>query len=75
MTSIAEIDATGLASLTPKEREVLQFLSKGLPAHEISALMGMSRWTTQDHTKAIFRKLDVSTRVEAAVIAAKAGWV
>ena len=75
MTLLTESDAVALATLSPTEREVLVLAAKGLTIREISAHVGCRALTVNDHMKAIYAKLDVSTRVEAAVIAAKAGWV
>lgn len=64
-----------LARLSRRQREVLVLTSKGMTVRETAAVAGMSPGTVNDHRKAIFRKLDVSSAVEAAVIAAKAGLV
>lgn len=67
--------ATGLESLTPREREVLIYCSKGFTAKEVGALLKLSDHTVREYSVRIHRKLDVNTNVEAAVIAAKAGLV
>jgi two-component system, NarL family, response regulator DevR len=72
-TTVSSIDRTAIASLTACQREVLIYVGKGMTSDEIGKLLGRSRLTVQDHLKQIFAKLDVHTRVEAAVIAAKAG--
>lgn len=72
---LSETDARALASLTPRERDVLVLAAKGLTIREIAQLAGLTHWTANDHLKSIHRKLDVGNRVEAAVIAAKAGLV
>jgi two-component system nitrate/nitrite response regulator NarL len=64
-----------LGPLTPRENEVLTYLSKGFTIREISDLLGIRWFTVNDHIKAIYRKLDVSSRAEAAVLAAKRGLV
>ncbi|HUA64595.1 MAG TPA: response regulator transcription factor [Alphaproteobacteria bacterium] len=56
-----------LASLTPREREVLELLSKGYVDKEIAQAMGIGIWTVHDHIKNIFQRLRVRTRVEAAI--------
>ena len=72
---LTDIDASNLARLTPRESEVLRYMAKGFQSHEIAVLIGIQRHTVNDHIKAIYQRLDVGSRVEAAVIAAKAGWV
>jgi two-component system nitrate/nitrite response regulator NarL len=64
-----------LQALSPRESEVLTYLSKGFTIREISGLLGIRWFTVNDHIKAIYRKLDVSSRAEAAVLAAKRGLV
>jgi len=61
--------------LTPRETEVLTYLSKGFTIKEISGLMGIRWFTVNDHIKSIYRKLNVSSRAEAAVLATKQGLV
>ncbi|MFM7507384.1 MAG: LuxR C-terminal-related transcriptional regulator [Rubrivivax sp.] len=61
--------------LTPRETEVLTFLSKGFTIKEIASMLGIKWFTVNDHIKAIYRKLNVSSRAEAAVLASKQGLV
>ena len=61
--------------LTPRETEVLTYLSKGFTIKEIASLMGIRWFTVNDHIKSIYKKLNVSSRAEAAVLASKQGLV
>jgi DNA-binding NarL/FixJ family response regulator len=61
--------------LTPRESEVLTYLSKGFTIKEIASLMGIKWFTVNDHIKSIYKKLNVSSRAEAAVLASKQGLV
>lgn len=61
--------------LTPREIEVLTYLSKGFTIKEIASLMGIKWFTVNDHIKSIYKKLNVSSRAEAAVLASKQGLV
>lgn len=63
------------ANLTNREVEVLRLLGKGLTATEISGILGMSQNTCATHIKAIYRKLNVSSRAEAAIEADRRGLV
>jgi len=56
-----------LATLTPREHEILGLLSKGQLAKEIADTLGISTWTVHGHVKSIFEKLNVHTRTEAVV--------
>ncbi|PPE67897.1 LuxR C-terminal-related transcriptional regulator [Caldimonas caldifontis] len=52
--------------LTPRENEVLTYLSKGFTVKEIASLMGIKWLSVNDHIKAIYRKLKLSTQPRAA---------
>lgn len=54
---------------------MLTYLSKGFTIKEIANLMGIKWFTVNDHIKSIYKKLNVSSRAEAAVLASKHGLV
>lgn len=58
-----------LTDLTPREREILCLLADGQSNKVIARNLGISDGTVKLHVKAILRKLEVHSRVEAAVIA------
>ncbi|MEU5957822.1 response regulator transcription factor [Streptomyces sp. NPDC047525] len=59
--------------LTEREREVLVLVAGGLSNGEIGARMHLSAATVKDHVSAILGKLRVSSRVQAALLAQRAG--
>lgn len=61
------------AVLTPREREVLTQLASGLSIGKISAELGISRHTVGDHVKNLYRKLNISSRAQAALQARSLG--
>ena len=61
--------------LTEREREVLLRVAKGFTLPEIGVQLGLSRHTIADYVKQIYRKLNVSSRAEAALEAARRGLV
>jgi DNA-binding NarL/FixJ family response regulator len=61
--------------LTELERQVLQFVAKGLSNAEVGKVMSIERRTVKTHLSHIYRKLGVSSHVEAVVMALKAGLV
>ena len=65
----------GEVSLTERETEVLQRVAKGYTLPEIAQQFGLSRHTIADHIKQVYRKLNVSSRAEAALEAARRGLV
>ena len=60
-------------SLTERETEVLQRVAKGYTLPEIAQQFGLSRHTIADYIKQIYRKLNVSSRAEAALEAQRLG--
>jgi len=64
-----------LQRLTQREREVLVLLSKGCRLPELAERLQISRHTVSDHLKNIYRKLNVNSRAEAAIEAARLGLV
>ncbi len=61
----------GLASLTPRQLDVLRRLARGLPNKMIARELGLSEATVKVHLLAIFRALDVRNRTEAVIAAQK----
>ena len=64
-----------MESLTPREVEVLRLLSQGQTNPQIAQNLLVSRGTVKIHVQHVLRKLDVSSRVQAAVIAAEHGLI
>lgn len=62
-----------VADLTPREHEILCHLAEGQSNKAIARQLNISDGTVKLHVKAILRKLDVHSRVEAAVIAVERG--
>jgi len=62
-------------SLTERETDVLQRVAKGYTLPEIAQQFGLSRHTVADYIKQVYRKLNVSSRAEAALEAARRGLV
>ena len=61
-----------IASLTPSQMKVLTGLQQGLVNKQIAATMGVSSATVKVHMSAMFRKLGVVNRTQAAAMAAQA---
>jgi two-component system, NarL family, nitrate/nitrite response regulator NarL len=62
-------DRVALAGLTPREMEILCHLAAGMSNKMIARELGITEGTVKLHVKAILRKLQVNSRVDAAVIA------
>ena len=57
------------SSLTPREFEILRHLAEGQSNKEIARDLGITDGTVKLHVRSILRKLQVRSRVEAAVLA------
>ncbi len=53
------------SSLTPREREILQLMSEGLPNKTIASRLSISERTVTTHVANIYAKLHVNNRVSA----------
>lgn len=59
--------------LTDRERDVLVLLAEGLSNADIGVRLHLSTGTVKDHVSAILTKLRVAGRVQAALLAQRAG--
>lgn len=59
--------AAGLAAplLSPRETQVLDYITKGFTAHEIADLMTLSHFTVRTFVRRIYSKLKVTSKAEA----------
>lgn len=69
----ADALASKLASLSPREQEILRGIASGQANKEIARTLGIAETTVKIHVQHILRKLDVSSRVQAAVLAVERG--
>jgi DNA-binding NarL/FixJ family response regulator len=61
-------EASGPASLTPREREIMNLIAQGLTNGQIAERFVLSEKTVKNHVNRIYSKLDVSNRAQAAAM-------
>jgi NarL family two-component system response regulator LiaR len=66
-------DGAALATLTPREREVLALLARGLTNAQLARELVVSEKTVKTHVSSILAKLRLSDRTQAALFAARLG--
>ena len=62
-----------IAALTPRQRELLEWISQGRDNAQIAALMNLSEKTVRNQVSAVLARLDLATRAQAIVFAREAG--
>ena len=72
--SLSAADGAGEA-LTPREREVLLLVARGLSNRQIAATLTVGEETVKSHVTGILGKLGLSQRGQVAMWALKRGWV
>jgi len=60
-------------NLTPREAEVLTHIAHGLRIHEVASKLSLSENTIASYVKTIYRKLNISSRAEAALLGKEFG--
>ena len=68
-------DNTKLASLSPREREVLTYLARGLTVYQAAAVLKVSASLVVAHRQTLYKKLDVSDAEGLKLFAACVGLV
>jgi DNA-binding NarL/FixJ family response regulator len=69
LRTIEQPGPTGMAALTPQERRVLDHVSAGMTNRQIARQCGIAEKTVKNHVSAILRKLEFSSRTQAALYA------
>lgn len=70
-----ETTSSPAPSLTPRERDVLEHVARGLGNKQIAVQLGISERTVKFHVSSVFTKLGANNRAEAVTRAAQAGLI
>lgn len=62
---VEEPAAAGAPHLSTRERELLEYLARGVSRKEAARIMGISPYTVAEYVQSIYRKLQVKSRGEA----------
>ncbi|PSL00128.1 LuxR family two component transcriptional regulator [Murinocardiopsis flavida] len=68
-----EVSPAAIGALTPRERQVLVCVGEGLSNQQIARRLGITETTTKTHVSRILAKLDLRSRVQAAIVAQELG--
>jgi DNA-binding NarL/FixJ family response regulator len=60
-------------ALTPREREVIDGMARGMTYDEVASSLGVRVNTIRSHIRSIYEKLDASTKTEAVMTALRRG--
>jgi DNA-binding NarL/FixJ family response regulator len=71
--SAGSVDDERVASLTPREREVLALLARGMTNRQLADQLFVSEKTIKTHVSSILTKLRVADRTQAALYAVRHG--
>jgi DNA-binding NarL/FixJ family response regulator len=66
-------DQAKLEALTPREREVLELIARGLSNREMAAALAVEESTIRTHVKRILMKLDLRDRIQVVIFAYETG--
>lgn len=73
MSTWAQDDISQPSDLTDRELQVLRGVVEGKTNQEIGLVLGISQKTVEKHLESIYSKMNVASRVEAAVMAVRQG--
>ena len=70
----ARAEAAAFPNLTPRERDIVEWIARGSDNAQVAAQLALSEKTVRNHITSIFAKLEVENRSQAIVLARDAGF-
>lgn len=70
-----ETESSSINSLTPREKEVLEYLAEGLSNEDIGYILSISKHTVARHRENLMRKLELHSRTELVKYAIRKGLI
>lgn len=67
--------APAFGSLSPRQVEILDKVSKGMSYRQVAQMLSISEATVKNYMGAVYRKLSVNDRTQAVVYAIREGWI
>ena len=74
-TFSCDLDFSGAAQLTRRERQVVRLVADGRSNDEIGAALGVTTKTVEGHLRRLFERLGAQSRTELATRAVREGWL
>jgi len=71
---VADEDPVDLATLTPRQLEILKLVAEGMTNAEVAQRLFLSEFTIKQHLRAAYKHLKVKNRTEAARIFRSSTW-
>jgi DNA-binding NarL/FixJ family response regulator len=70
---VAVSDGVNIQRLSPRERQIVEAVARGLSNRDIAVTAGIAPQTVKNHLSSIFQKLQVRSRLQLAILVLQNG--